>query len=65
MKNRNEVILTHKQLELISLICHCYKDYHRGCTDEILEVMDFEKSLTNQTQGVYQADTTYDVKNKQ
>lgn len=61
-KMQYSLILSDKQLELLSNICHNFKDDNRGCKEEILPVMELEKSLVQQTGGAYAPDTTYDVK---
>ena len=58
-----KIILNEKDLELLSAICHEYKDIYRGCGEVLLPVMDLEKKLTAQTVGAYESDTTYDWKN--
>lgn len=62
-KIQYSLILSDKQLELLSNICHNYKDDYRGCKEEILQVMELEKSLVQQTGGAYAPDTTYNIKN--
>ena len=61
MKNKNKVILTHEQLELIADICHNYKDIYRGCPSLIKPVMELEANLVQQTCGEYEPDPTYDL----
>jgi hypothetical protein len=42
-------------------VFHEFKDLHRGHPADVKAVMEIEKKLTEQTNGVYQADTTYDI----
>lgn len=56
------VVLTEFELETISEIFHEYKDAYRTTPEYLHKVMAIEKQLTEQTKGVYQADTTYDWK---
>lgn len=58
----HEIFLSGEDLELLSDIFHDYKDYHRNNNEAVRPVMDLEKDLTIQTGGLYQADTTYDIK---
>lgn len=60
-KDRHVIILTNEQLTLLSDICHEYKDIHRGEAKNIRPVMRLEKNITNQTAGVYEPDTAYDI----
>lgn len=53
--------LTKLNLETISDVFHEFKDLHRGHPADVKAVMEIEKKLTEQTNGVYQADTTYDI----
>lgn len=56
------VKLSDKELELISLICHEFKDTYRGCADAVKPVMFLELNLVVQTNGAYDPDPTYDIK---
>ena len=56
------VTLSDEQLELISLICHEYKDVYRGDRYQIRPVMELEASLVGQTDEAYCPDTTYDLR---
>ena len=58
----HKVTLTEFELETISEIFHEYKDAYRTTPEYLFKVMAIEKQLTDQTNGVYQADTTYDWK---
>lgn len=58
----HEIFLSDEDLELLSDIFHEYKDGRRGEPEFIRPVMDLEKDLAIQTGGLYQADTTYDIK---
>ena len=55
------ITLTYDQLELISNICHDFKDFNRGDAYQIMPVMKLEEDLVKQTDGVYEPDTTYDM----
>lgn len=59
---KHTVVFTEFELEMLSEIMHGYKDYNRGDSHSILSAMAVEKTLTEQTNGLYQADTTYDWK---
>lgn len=61
-KSNFTVELTDKQLETLAVIMHEFKDYNRGDKSMVLPAMEIEKELTEQTNGVYQADTSYDIK---
>lgn len=54
--------LTAKDLEFLRDIFHESKDYNRGWAEHIREVMALEAKLSEQTGGVYEPDTTYDIK---
>lgn len=54
--------LTQEQLDLLSDICHGYKDSNRGCESFIRPVMELEAELTRQTKGAYFSDSTYDIR---
>lgn len=56
------VTLSGTDLELLSDICHNYKDSFRESVDMIRPVMEFENKLAAQTNGAYEADTTYDIR---
>lgn len=56
------ILLSNEDLELLSDIFHDYKDNHRNNNEAVRPVMNLEKDLTIQTGGLYQADTTYDIK---
>ena len=58
----HKVTRTEFELETISEIFHEYKDAYRTTPEYLFKVMAIEKQLTDQTNGVYQADTTYDWK---
>ena len=60
-EKRYKVELTEEQLELLSDICHDFKDYNRGSEYYIRPVMELEAELTRQTDGAYEADSTYDL----
>lgn len=53
------------QLELLSSILHEYKDINRGDRKTVLGAMALEKHLVQQTNGAYQADTTYDIREEE
>ncbi len=57
-----KVELTEEQLDLLSDICHEYKDSNRGCEAFVRPVMELEAELTEQTGGVYFSDSTYDIR---
>jgi len=60
-KSKFIISLTEDQLELLSDICHSYKDYHRGIAEAVVPVMELESSLHTQTAGKYEPDTTYNI----
>ena len=59
---KHKVELTEEQLDLLSDICHGYKDCYRGCEAFVRPVMELEAELTKQTGGVYFSDSTYDIR---
>ena len=59
---KHTVKLSDSDLDLLCDIFHGYKDYNRGSELYILPVMELEASLSQQTDGLYQPDTTYDIK---
>lgn len=56
--------LTDENLRLLSDIIHEYKDSNRGWKERLLEVMALELKLLVGTDGRYEPDTTYNVKDK-
>ena len=56
--------LTDENLRLLSDIIHEYKDSNRGWKERLLEVMALELKLLIGTDGRYEPDTTYNVKDK-
>ena len=57
-----QVTLDEEELQLISNICHNFKDCYRGCREEIIPVMAMEANIRIQTDGAYEPDPTYDIK---
>lgn len=51
-----------ENLELLSDILHSYKDIHRCNDEEVIRVMKLEKEISKATNGLYNPDTTYDVR---
>lgn len=62
LKLNHRLLLTTEELALLSQVFHVYKDEYRGESDCILPVMNIEKKLQSQTQGVYKPDTTYNLR---
>ena len=63
VENLNEIAdFSKEELEMLSIVFHCYKDYNRGEKDRILPAMALEKKLISLTNGKYTPDTTYDIK---
>lgn len=62
MEKTYKVELTQEQLDLLSDICHDYKDGNRGSEYYIRPVMELEAELTRQTEGAYFSDSTYDIR---
>lgn len=56
--------LTDENLRLLSDIIHKYKDTNRGWKEGLLEAMALELKLLVGTDGRYEPDTTYNVKDK-
>ena len=57
-----KVRLTKGALDTLADALHSFKDHNRGDREKILAVMRIEKTLTEQTGGTYEPDTTYNVK---
>lgn len=56
------ISLTEKDLETLSELFHEVKDYNRNDTKRVKTVMKLEDKLQKQTAGIYEPDTTYDIK---
>ena len=60
---RHSVTFTEHELDALSEVFHCFKDTFRCSPGMIHKAMALEKTLSQQTNGVYQPDTTYDCQN--
>lgn len=56
--------MTDENLHLLSDVIHEYKDSNRGWKERLLEVMALELKLLIGTDGRYEPDTTYNIKDK-